>query len=385
MHRVPSPLRPLVAFWQKLSNDWILNLAGLLAFNLLMASVPFLLVLLAVVGIIFGLLSPALEPEVIRNIQAVFPSQTGATLTQTAVNNLSRNAGLLLGLGLLAAIFLGSRLFIVIENCFGIIYRVRSRELIQQNMMAIGMVLVFLVLVPLFLILSIVPSALLTLVHPSALHALASGAMQGVVFLGTALFAILLFGLIYRIVPNRMVEWGSLWPGSVLAAGLLLLYEKVFPWYTQTFLRPGNEGSIVGFAIVILIFYNYLAFILLLGAEFNSWLAGKRETMGDLQSIVAQVDQRSREIVGMVPAAAHPDDLNALPEQPAPTPESPPTPDSAAEAAAKKQKAREVLPQVWRERRFNRSILAGQIATVGVVAASVVTWLIRRRKRDKTP
>ncbi len=55
------------------------------------------------------------------------------------------------------------------------------------------------------------------------------------------------------------------------------------------FLQPQNYGTAAGFAVVILIFFYYLAFILLLGAEINSWAAGQRETAGSLMAILHEV------------------------------------------------------------------------------------------------
>jgi membrane protein len=377
--------RSWIAFGQKLSNDWLLNLSALLAFNLLMATFPFLLVLFALLGITFGLLSPSLEHLIILNIIAVFPSQTGATIVTTTANNLTRNAGWLLALGIVTSIFLGSRLFIVIENCFGIIYRVPSRDLVRQNLMAIGMVLLYIVLIPFFLLLSIVPGALLALFHPSSYYYVATSVDQIVVLVGTVVIAALMFLLIYYVVPNRPSHWHSTWPGTVLAAVLLVLYEKLFPLYTQTFLRPNNYGSIAGFALVILIFYNYLAFILLLGAEVNSWIAGKRQTAGDLQAILTEVDKQSAALTGVVPAAAHP------PKPPdAELDEAPPPSPSERGAPATGQPAQgshEVTGRGWRaispvlrERRYGKSIIAGQIAALSLLAASIAAWVLRRRR-----
>jgi membrane protein len=366
------------AFGQKLSNDWIFNLSGLLAFNLLLATFPFLLMLFALLGITFGLLSPTLEHQIIHNISAVFPSSTGTTIVRTAADNLTRNAGLLLVLGIITAIFMGSRMFIVIENCFGIIFRVPSRKLMRQNLVAVGMVAIFMVLVPLFLILSLLPGALLAILHPSDYKNAASAFMQVVVFVGTVGVAAVIFGLIYYIVPNRPIHWRSTWPGTVIAAVLLVLYEKLFPWYVGTFLRPNNYSSIAGFVLVILIFYNFLAFILLLGAEINSWIAGKRATAGDLQAILAEVDKHQEALRKVVPAAIHPPEKmdNEPDHEIAPTarirrPISPP---------AQEQRA---FHPAMKTQRQGRASITEQLATIGILAVSVLSHLMQRREKKR--
>ena len=88
-----------------------------------------------------------------------------------------------------------------------------------------------------------------------------------------------MFGILFLIIPSRRPQWAHLWPGTLVASLLLVLYEKIFPLYTGLIVRPSNFGSIAGLAIVIVIFYYFLAFILLLGAELNSWLAGNRASV----------------------------------------------------------------------------------------------------------
>jgi YihY family inner membrane protein len=277
-------LRPAWVFWNKLDHDWVLNLSGMLAFNFLMATFPLLLLLLALAQLVIGAINPAAEQQLIQNIANAFPS-VGHDLIAAATTNLRHNAGLFFILGLIASLFLGSRVFITIEDCFGIIFRVPGRDLIPQNVMAVGMLLLFVLLVPLFFLLSIIPETLLA--HPAPdMAGFTAVVLQVVTLLGAVVVGMAFFGAIYIVVPNRPVAWREVWPGTLLAAVLLVLYEKLFPWYTSIFLRPENFGSIAGFAIVIVIFYYYLAFILLLAAEFNSWRAGYRTTTGDLQTLI---------------------------------------------------------------------------------------------------
>jgi hypothetical protein len=74
-----------------------------------------------------------------------------------------------------------------------------------------------------------------------------------------------------------------------VASALLMLYEPLFGLYQQHLLHADNYGSVAAFAIVIILFLYYLAFILLLGAEINSWVAGQRETAADLPGMLHAV------------------------------------------------------------------------------------------------
>ena len=303
-------IAPLAHFWQKLSNDWIFNLAGLLAYNFLMSIFPILLALLAIAGFILNTISPGSEQQLVNAIAGALPggaSGTGGVIVKVALTNLQRQAGVLFVVGLVMAIFTGSRLFVTIENCFGIVFRLRGRNVIRQNIMAIGMLLLYIVLVPIVFLASIVPSAIV-----SALHA--NGAATGFVgvlinlggLLVAFLVALVLFTAIYMVVPNRPVHFSEVWKGTLIAAVLLVLYELVFPIYQSIALKSNSYGSVAGFAIVILVFFYYLAVLLLLGAEINSWMSGQRETAGDIAAIVHEVQAHNTTLGAAGPTAGMP-------------------------------------------------------------------------------
>src|SRR5690348_6615421 len=303
-------IAPLAHFWQKLSNDWIFNLAGLLAYNFLMSIFPILLALLAIAGFILNTISPGSEQQLVNAIAGALPggaSGTGGVIVKVALTNLQRQAGVLFVVGLVMAIFTGSRLFVTIENCFGIVFRLRGRNVIRQNIMAIGMLLLYIVLVPIVFLASIVPSAIV-----SALHA--NGAATGFVgvlinlggLLVAFLVALVLFTAIYMVVPNRPVHFSEVWKGTLIAAVLLVLYEFVFPIYQSIALKSNSYGSVAGFAIVILVFFYYLAVILLLGAEINSWMSGQRETASDIAAILHEVQAHNTTLGAAGPTAGMP-------------------------------------------------------------------------------
>lgn len=284
-----SWLETVVGFWTKITNDWIFNLAGLLAYNLLMALFPLLLLVLAGFGVLLQAISPATELQLQRALAGTLPGTTGVVLVQAATVHLKNSVGVLLVVGLIAAFFAGSHLFVTLENCFGIIFRLRGRDVLRQNRMAFGMLILYLIIVPVLFLVSITPAELISRVAPhngSLLSAfLSDGARLATLFAGAVLF----FGAIYCFVPNRSSSWRGWrknWVGTLVASALLMLYEALFRVYERYLLHAGNYGAVAAFAIVILFFLYYLAFIILLGAELNSWLAGQRATATDLPGIL---------------------------------------------------------------------------------------------------
>lgn len=282
----------LVGFWTKINNDWIFNLAGLLAYNFLMALFPLLLLLLAGCGVLLQIISPTAEQQLQQTVAAALPGSIGAVLVDGVSAHLKRSVGLLLALGLVAAVIAGSRLFVTLEGCFGIIFRLRGRDPLRQNRMAFGMLALFLVVVSVVVLISILPAGLVALVDPRNQGLLGSILSSGGRLLIWFAAALLGVGATYAFVPNRGRQWRTWrrnWRGIVVAAALLVLYEGIFRLYQHYLLSADNYGTIAGFAFVILLFLYYLAFILLLGAEINSWAAGQRAAAADLPGVLHAV------------------------------------------------------------------------------------------------
>ncbi|MGH7191926.1 MAG: YihY/virulence factor BrkB family protein, partial [Candidatus Saccharimonadales bacterium] len=278
---VKQRAKPLLDFWTKVGNDWVSQMSDMLAFKFLTSLFPLLLVIIAIAGFVLGTFSHTAELQLQTTIASALPADTGRTVVAGVMNNLNRSAGLVLILGILGALWTGSRLFIAIENCSGIVFRLRKRDALHQNIMAILMTLLYVVLVPLVFGAATLSTILLRLV---GLHTAVLAQLLGLAV--GYLAAVVLFGAIYIVVPNRPVRPGEVWRGALLAGALLVLYELLFPLYASHFLKPSNYGSVAGFAIAILIFFYYLGFILLLGMEINSWAGGQRQTASDIVGIM---------------------------------------------------------------------------------------------------
>jgi uncharacterized BrkB/YihY/UPF0761 family membrane protein len=130
-------LHTLGDFWTKSTNDWIMNLSGLLAYNLLMSVFPILLVLLAIASFVLNTLAPGSFSQLVPHLQRVLPGGSGIFEAKTLAT-LDHSAGLVLVIGVAVALVTGSRLFITLESCFGIIFRLRARDALHQHAMAVA-------------------------------------------------------------------------------------------------------------------------------------------------------------------------------------------------------------------------------------------------------
>ena len=239
----------------------------MLAFNLLMALLPMTIILFGTLGLILGN-NVHLQTRLADRIINALPPKANEGLreiVQMAFDKLYRDAGWIVTFGIFFAIFGASRLFVAIDRCLTIIYRVEERPFVKKYISAAKMILVFLILIPLMILASSAPSFLLDVISNV-------GGRVGTYLLGLVsglAVSFLLFEIIYLMIPNRKMTFQQTWRGSLIAATALQLFMILFPLYVRKSLT--SYTGQVGLAIILLLFLFYFAIILILGAQINAF------------------------------------------------------------------------------------------------------------------
>jgi YihY family inner membrane protein len=315
---VQRDVKPLQVFLTKFSNDWSMTFASTLAYSLLIAMLPIAVAIFGILGLILGSNS-AVTHDMAQQLAHIVPSQNpgSASATQQAIDlalrQLNKNAGFLVIIAILLALFGGSRLFVTVEGCLDIVYRVRPRAMLRQNLMAFGMLLLFVVLVPIMVFVSATPTIVLgflssnpTLQGIPFFFAVANSPVVTylVAILASVIVGFILFEAIYFIVPNQRISWHNSWPGALVAAIALVLFFILFPLYIRYSL--GNYTGQVGFAVILLLFFYYFAVILMLGAEVNAFFReGVRPLPNDLATFVSTMAGKLNQDIPETEATSH--------------------------------------------------------------------------------
>jgi YihY family inner membrane protein len=319
LHRLQNDTKPLQAFINKFNNDWVMNFAGIMAYNLIVAILPIAIALLGIAGLILSG-NQSFETSIIAQSAHIPGLQS---FVQLAIKQLRKDAGILLIIAIIISLFGGSRLFVTLEGILDILYRVRPRTLIPQNLVAIGMLVIFIILIPIMVLASAIPSffsALLTsptLKSIPVINNLTTGVgaliIGGIVSVAVGLLlAFILFEAIYIVVPNQKISWRNSWRGAASSAVLLETFLVAFPFYVTHFL--GGYGGQIGLVIILLVFFYYFAVILLLGGEVNAFFSEKVQPLPN--DLVTFVSTMGGKLNHDIPAAesdphidTHPTDL----------------------------------------------------------------------------
>lgn len=291
---IEQELKPIQALLKKFTNDWSFNLSAALAYNLLLATFPIIVALLSLLGFAFGLFGQNATTTIADTLNKATPTNINAQdIVLHVQRQLQQSSGVLGLIALVSAILVGSRLFALIETFFSIIYHARPRPFVRRNLIALGMFVCFIFLVPLISFAASLPTLVFTLFKstPVGNVPFLSSAMG---ILGGLLAGFILFMAIYTVVPNLHIRLSHGWRGALGAAIALQLYLLLFPVYATHFLK-GAIGA-VGFSALLLVFFYYFAVILFLGAEINAFFAeGVRPIPNDLATFVSTMAGRLNE------------------------------------------------------------------------------------------
>jgi uncharacterized BrkB/YihY/UPF0761 family membrane protein len=78
----------------------------------------------------------------------------------------------------------------------------------------------------------------------------------------------LLFGLIFRLLPDVEIAWSDVWPGAAITALLFVVGQIALSWYLGRQSSTSVYGA-AGSLIVLLLWIYYSAQIFLFGAEYT--------------------------------------------------------------------------------------------------------------------
>ena len=82
------------------------------------------------------------------------------------------------------------------------------------------------------------------------------------------LLMIIVFLLLYKLLPNTRTYWKYIWPGALFSAVLFEIARSLFMFYLVSFANYQLIYGSISSIIILLIWIYYSSFILILGAEF---------------------------------------------------------------------------------------------------------------------
>ena len=251
-------------------DDEALTRGAAIAFYTVISIGPVLFIVVALAGLVFG--EDAAQGAISRQLGSLMGQQS-ADLIQTVIQNAAeRSAGFLAAaIGIITLVITASGVFTEMQYTLNIIWRAEPRgttlsRLIRARATSLALVgtLGFLLLVS--LVVSTLISALSSYIN--AYLPFGYAVLQTLSFLMSFGLITLLFGAIYKVLPDRNIEWHDVLIGALSTALLFTVGKSLISLYIGSSTIASSYGA-AGSLIVVLLWIYYSAQIFLLGAEFT--------------------------------------------------------------------------------------------------------------------
>ncbi|MBD3401440.1 YihY family inner membrane protein [candidate division GN15 bacterium] len=263
--QVPRPIRILGEAIIKFFEDDVITLAASLAFFTALSLSPLLLILLSLASF----LGDTAQAELIQQIELLIGS-TARDTVQLVIENAREKqiSGRISAIiSLVALLFTATAMFAQLQKSLNKIWGVSSPDTagirtelwqwLRKRIVSLGMV----VALGFLLLVSTAINATLTFVFQGA------ESYWGWVNFGASILVFtIMFGAIFRILPDTEVAWRDVWPGSIITAVLFALGKFLIGKYLGTS-TVGSMYGAAGSLLVLLVWVYYSSLIAFFGAE----------------------------------------------------------------------------------------------------------------------
>jgi membrane protein len=254
------------------------SMGAAMAYYMVFSLAPMLILVIAIAGLAFG--HAAAQGAIVAQLGDLMGVEGAAALQAMIMSAGQRRAGIiatLVGTGTL--LVASTAVFVELQAALNVIWKVQRRPrkaliaVMREQLVSLSLILAlgFLLLV------SLVLSAALT-AFGYYLQGIFPGLPLMLRILHVALsFGVMsmLFGMMFKILPDAAVAWQDVWIGAMVTALLFSLGKYLIGLYIGSSNIASTYGA-AGALVIILLWIYYSAQILLFGAEFTKACADRR-------------------------------------------------------------------------------------------------------------
>jgi membrane protein len=252
-------------------DDYAQSMGAALAYYTMFSIAPFLLIVISVAGLIFGV--DAAREEIASQLRALM-GQQGAEAVQRLLDSASKPAENVAAAvaGIVLLLVGATSVFAELQDSLDRIWRAPKRykmgiwTLLRARLLSFGTIAGISFLLMVSLVVSAALAALGKMWGPrfADWQTLAAA----IDFLISFALTVSVFAMIYKVMPRVKVAWADVWIGATVTALLFTIGKALIGLYI------GRSGVTSGFGaagslVVTLLWVYYSAQIFLLGAEFT--------------------------------------------------------------------------------------------------------------------
>jgi membrane protein len=257
-------------------EDEALSKGAAIAFYTVTSIAPVLLIVVAIAGLAFG--REAAQNALTGQLDALMGHQTADVLRSAIASAGEKSSGIWATIiGVITLIATASGMFGEMQSALNAIWKARPRATTVSGLIrARAASLALVATLGFLLIVSLAVSAGLSAFGDYLDSVLPFGKIVISVLNFVISFALLsvLFAAIYKVLPDRHLEWRDVIMGAVATSVLFTIGKSLIGWYLGSSAVASSYGA-AGGLIVLLLWVYYSVQIFLLGAEFTKTYANQ--------------------------------------------------------------------------------------------------------------
>ncbi|WP_093024751.1 YihY/virulence factor BrkB family protein [Pustulibacterium marinum] len=263
-------------------DDKGLKLSASLSYYTTLALAPLLILVISIVGFFFG--KDAVRGHIFYEINNLIGSDAALQIQDILKNlELSGQTTTAILVSILTLLVTSTTVFSEIQDSINSIWKVKAKpkkgwlKIVKDRLLSSSLIIGigFLMMISLLINgLLVALNEYLKSIFPEITVIL----FNGINLIMTFGILSLLFGVVFKVLPDASIEWKDVRAGSFFTAGLFMLGRYLILLYIQT-TGTGSAYGAAGSIIVLLVWLYYTSAILYFGAEFTKFfanLSGKR-------------------------------------------------------------------------------------------------------------
>ena len=261
--------------WDNSGEDNVLFLAGGIAFNILLAAVPFVLLLVWGLATLLNASSAEANDVVVRYLDRLLPSHVESpdAGTHKLISDILRTHQTLGIWSAIGFVWFSTRLFGSLRTVLASVFDIESeRGIIQGKLFDIKITVLSTILITAYTLIStyvlVATKSSVQVLEELGIRSDVMGQARawGTHLMASAILAVMFFSL-YKFLPVRRVRTKTAWVAAIFTTLMFEVAKFVFAIYVSSF-NPGNLYAGTVAAIVVVVFWvYYAALIFILGGE----------------------------------------------------------------------------------------------------------------------
>ncbi len=262
----------LIATFKGFGEDKGLKLSASLAYYTIFSIGPLLLLLMSLASIFLG--EEAIQGKIFGELKGLLGASAAAQVQEIIKNiQVSGETNFALVISIITLVIGATTLFIEIQDSLNIIWKLKAKPkrgwvaFLKNRLISSSLIVSLGFLLTVSLLVNGAIQAFMGILG-RYFNSITEVLLIAINFLVTFVVITVLFGIIFKFLPDAKIKWKHVRAGAIFTALLFMLGRYLIGLYIQFSATQSTYGA-AGAIIIILLWIYYSAAILYIGAEFT--------------------------------------------------------------------------------------------------------------------